>query len=393
MGDNAAPVRVNKVILHIGTEKTGTSSIQHFLSNMDACRRWLSTRRWLGGATFWLQSLAARMGRWRSQTQRMSAAGLPPVFLHMGLPKTATTTLQNTLFSQHPGICYLGKRSGWEPEKGCASAEIDRALRPIFWHRGEPIDPVLVRSVLQAHSRERGPEKPILGSWEALLVGRPAAFQAMLREAKNIFGDVRLVVTLRNPLKRLPSAYLHALKSCTKTGKHHTIPKGRVFLPFDEWLAGSRRGLTTHNYRFDFDENLRFAVKLLGKDKVGVFLMEDMIENRQTFFADILNFMGVDDAGVELIEDKHLNPALTTAQLNFLKTIDASKEKRKQWLALGRRERRLRMNEIAKTGNSEKYTIVLTDAQRELVEARSGDLNRWLVETFGLDLERHNYPL
>src|SRR5690606_40699353 len=32
MGNNAAPVRVDRIVLHIGTEKTGTSSIQHFLS-------------------------------------------------------------------------------------------------------------------------------------------------------------------------------------------------------------------------------------------------------------------------------------------------------------------------------------------------------------------------
>lgn len=32
MGNNATPVRVRRILLHIGTEKTGTSSIQHFLS-------------------------------------------------------------------------------------------------------------------------------------------------------------------------------------------------------------------------------------------------------------------------------------------------------------------------------------------------------------------------
>jgi len=30
-------------------------------------------------------------------------------FIHIGFPKTATTTLQNHLFSKHPGIHYLGK--------------------------------------------------------------------------------------------------------------------------------------------------------------------------------------------------------------------------------------------------------------------------------------------
>ena len=32
MGSNARPVQVDRIVLHIGTEKTGTSSVQHFLS-------------------------------------------------------------------------------------------------------------------------------------------------------------------------------------------------------------------------------------------------------------------------------------------------------------------------------------------------------------------------
>src|SRR5690606_26316796 len=36
MGNNATPVRVRRIVLHIGTEKTGTSSIQHVLSKYRA---------------------------------------------------------------------------------------------------------------------------------------------------------------------------------------------------------------------------------------------------------------------------------------------------------------------------------------------------------------------
>ena len=30
-------------------------------------------------------------------------------FLHVGYPKTATTTLQKVLFKRHPDLCYPGK--------------------------------------------------------------------------------------------------------------------------------------------------------------------------------------------------------------------------------------------------------------------------------------------
>ncbi|WP_020210032.1 hypothetical protein [Gilvimarinus chinensis] len=352
--------------------------------------RWLlPARRLLGRAAVSLISGVARVGRRRTR----SSVDLPPVFLHMGVPKTATTTLQETLFSQHPGICYLGKSNNWKVEKHCASEEVYRALQAILWQCWKPTDVAQVRSVLRSYSQMRGPEKPILGSWEGLLIKPSVEFQAILRGAKDALGDVRLVVTMRNPLKRLPSAYLHALKTCALNGKHHTIPKGRAFITFAEWLEWGGRLRLINDTRFDFEKNLRFAVKFLGADKVGVFLMEDMIENREAFFGRVLDFMGAEQVDAELVEDKHLNPALTAAELDFLKAIDGSPEERKQWFTLNNHERRLRLADVAEKGNGVKCTVALSDAERLLISNRSRSLNHWLLNTFDLELERHGYPL
>ncbi|MDO6746285.1 hypothetical protein [Gilvimarinus sp. 1_MG-2023] len=340
-----------------------------------------------------LHSFVVRTGYMLRRGRLMSPPKLPPVILHVGLPKTATTTLQDTLFSQHPGICYLGKYSSMSTEKGCATEEIYQALQPILWQRKKPTRKALVRTVLKEYSEANGVEKPILGSWEALLIRPPTEFQAMLREARDLFGDVRVVATLRNPLKRLPSAYLHAIRASARNGKHYTIPDGHVFISLDDWLAGSRHGMSIHDPRFDFADNLRFAAKFLGRDKVGVFLMEDMIEDREAFFASILRFMGVENVDAQLFEDKHLNPAFTTAELTFLQSIEGSKEERERWMALKGQERRARLLEIANSENNSKCAIELSEAQRELIGKRSRDLNRWLVETYDLDLERHEYPL
>ncbi|UTF59567.1 hypothetical protein [Gilvimarinus sp. DA14] len=356
--------------------------------------RWLlPARRLLGGAVVGVISCVARVRRWRAKPQAGSAVDLPPVFLHMGLPKTATTTLQETLFSQHPGICYLGKSNSWRTGKHCASEDIYRALQPILWQCWKPTDVAQVRSVLRSYSQMRGPEKPILGSWEGLLIKPAVEFQAILRGAKDALGDIRLVVTMRNPLKRLPSAYLHALKTCALNGKHHTIPNGRAFITFAEWLEWGGRLRLINDTRFDFEKNLRFAVKFLGADKVGVFLMEDMIENREAFFGRVMDFVGVERLGAELVDDKHLSPALTAAEFDFLKSLDASPEQRNKWFALGNRDRRLRLASIAEKANGDKYTAVLSDAERTLIANRSRSLHHWLLNTFDLELERHGYPL
>ncbi len=356
-------------------------------------RRLRSVRQQLERASAQLSSFVYRSASGPNGVRTGEMVKLPPVFLHVGLPKTATTTLQNSLFSHHSGICYLGKRSAWPAERHCYSDEIYAVLRPLFWQRSEPIRPHSLRSVLHAHSRQMGSEKPILGSWEGLGITPPMKFQQILRDAQDAMGDVRVIFTLRNPLKRLPSAYLHALKACAKLGTHHSLPAGRVFLPFDDWLDGAHRGIGKHDFRFDFDKNLRFATEFLGRDKVGVFLFEDMVEDRKAFFASVLRFMGIDHTEEEAIEDKHLNQALNAVQVDFLKTIDASDEERTQWLALPPRERTRHMDKLRDSGGDNKYGVVMTEAQRQLIADRSRSINRWLVEAYDLDLERHQYPL
>lgn len=38
--------------------------------------------------------------------------GIPPGLIHIGLPKTATSTLQNHLFDRHDQVLYLGRNAG-----------------------------------------------------------------------------------------------------------------------------------------------------------------------------------------------------------------------------------------------------------------------------------------
>lgn len=357
-------------------------------------RRLFWVGHYLGRMRAILKSITGLIRSHCFQASRRKSADLPPVILHMGLPKTATTTLRNTLYSQHPGICYLlDKQSGQAAEKSCASKEIYLALKPILWRRQEYTNRDWVRSVLQNYSKTKGKGKPLLGAWETLLNRPPRAFQAMLREMQDVVGDLRVIVTLRNPLKRLPSAYLHALSVCAQKGCHHSIPNNRFFVTFDEWLAGSKRGREGHDYRFDFDQNVRFATEFLGRDKVGVFLMEDFVEDRDSFFSSVERFIGVESVSVDLIADKHLNKALTVAEFEYLKFIDSSQEMRQHWIEFSGEERRLRLKEIKSNGDGARCRIVLTDDQRELIDGRSREFNRWLVDTFDLDLTHHKYPL
>lgn len=57
-----------------------------------------------------------------------------PLYLHVGLPKTATTTLQQDFFSQHPQISYLARRKKRGPPD-----EDGRFEEFVRWIREEPV--------------------------------------------------------------------------------------------------------------------------------------------------------------------------------------------------------------------------------------------------------------
>ncbi len=331
---------------------------------------------------------------WLAPIRRERARGLPPLFLHVGLTKTATTTLQNTLFARHSGLYYLGKHEEFtfDEVKRCRSRQVYEALKPLLWnHRGSSItDQRKARRIWREHLDAVG-DKVLLGSWEGLGQNWPWQFERMVTNLEAVFGGLRLVFTLRNPLTRMPSIYLQVLRECARSGAHHTIPSGRIFLPFEDWLY--RIAPDGHDRRFAFGDNLKFAVRHLGVERVGVFLFEDLLEDPEGFFQGMAEFLGIDPDEARKQEREHWNPALTAGQVAFLQRTDASASERERWLALPCEEREARLARLGGEGGGEKYRVQLDDGQAAYIAQRSAELNRWIGTVFQRDLERYGYPL
>lgn len=315
---------------------------------------------------------------------------LPAFFLHVGLPKTATTTLQNTLFTNHSEVYYLGKSATFHNTRGCRSEQIYEALTPIFWDRHSRLRVPHTRSKLIEHIGNVG-DRTLVGSWEGFGQQKNKVFQRTVLNTQAVFDDVRLIFTIRNPLTRLPSAYLQALKHCALHGRHHSLPKGVLYRPFEDWLY--RSSPSGHNYHFAFGDNIRFSVQHFGVDKVGVFLFEELLEDPKDFYRRIATFMGIDLEEAQAQEQRHMNPALTTEQVAWLQRIDSSAADRKNWLSLSRKERFKKLTTIRMEGRGEKCRVHLGEEQKAYISKRSQTLNRWIAETFRLDLECHGYPL
>ena len=316
-----------------------------------------------------------------------------PFILYMGLPKTATTSLQDSLFLKNQDIFYLGKSNAYRGKRGCLSDVVFDAMAPLLW-KSNPLSWRTRQLVTQFRRIQAdGAKKPFVAGFEAFVLLPPGEFEGRLKRLLAVFGSVSIIVTLRNPLTRLRSMYMHAAREAFRNGSHHTIPGGRLIISFDDWLDYDPP-LGATDTRFIWEENIQTAVRLLGRSNVGIFLFEDFVTDRLAFMENICRFMNVGLSGAAAIEVPHKASGLTTGEYRFLRQIqDGPRGVFEDWLLKTRRERNQRLRKAAVECGHEQYSFELSEEQKHRIALRIAPTNRWLSETFDLDLGRYDYPL
>lgn len=316
--------------------------------------------------------------------------------LHIGLPKTATTTLQNSLFLNHPEIFYLGKSKSFGSKSQCATDEIDDALDPILWHLKRDLDVASIRERIFGSPVFNGTKHHVvLTSWEGLASeGVTGRFAERLRRARQVFEHCRMLVTLRHPVHWAASEYLqHLVGHYTSRNRPHM---GRhAFVEFDEWYRRlAERRASPHP--FLFCQNIRVATEMLGADNVGIFQFEDFVADPVAFGEAMCRFMRIDCKPVAgLLASQHLNPRITESQLALMRRTQHSPLRRLGWMlsSEGQRVRRLERARADSSGNERPARIALSTQQIERINRDTSGFFRWVAEDFGLDLQRHGYPM
>jgi hypothetical protein len=320
-------------------------------------------------------------------TIRRDSPGAP--LLHIGLPKTGTTTIQQALFARHSQVYYLGKdRARFIHPKGCTTGETYIILRPLLWDLATSVDHERVNSLYTRHLLPNvAAEKVITGSWEALGLRTAEDNVEMMQRVLRVFGGCRIMITLRNPLTQITSHYLQHLQG-------HFIKQNRgfmgrsVFLEFDEWY---KRRLARWGM-FCYSETIRAARTLLGKEHVGVFLFEELIEDSSRYYRNLCAFLGINaEEALTLVSERHLNKRISQDQVQWLKKMNASFWKRTALLNMNSRWRKRLFQKHENMSAPAKVSIPSTIALQIADKTRPG--HRWLAEHFALPLDRYGYPL
>lgn len=334
------------------------------------------------------------------------------LLLHVGLSKTGTTTLQNSLFSKHSQIYYLGKSLHKKTPKGCANMKVYKLLAPVLWPNYEPdnygrlkkiykrLAPVL-RPIDKPDNYEQLKEewhrllqedkqgqKKIIGSWEGLGSAPPARSFARIQRITEIFGDCRIMITIRNPLTRVPSQYLQHLKgNFLKNNK--LWMGGRQYVDMTTWYNLVCKN-PEHNPLTNYLDLIQSSISLLGKEKVGIFLFEEMVQDQKKYIRSVCEFIGIDaEEGVQLARSAKLNPRISQKQINYMRLAD--KQPLRFFHNNMGKNIKARLFKKMSQGNAAQVSLPQPLIEKITNETRAGHL--WLVENLDMNLEAFGYPL
>ncbi len=317
------------------------------------------------------------------------------IVLHIGLSKTATTTLQRAVFQNHSEIYYLGKIAGSTHGRQCASADIHDFLSPLLWQTDQHFGVGAARTFFAETLEPRaGANQVILGSWEGLGQQGIASFEASLQRLLAVCGACRILISLRNPVTRLPSMYLQHLRGNQKQ-------LASKYVTFNEWLDSQEQQLGSLKGVFAYREYVEMAVSLLGVANVGVFLFEAFQSDPGQYLQDVSCFLGIDAREtIDLAEGQHFHTRLFESQVDRMQAIHSSLAGRLAWRlsSVARRKQSIGFSDTdgvieSTVAGDSPASVKLSPKTMQRVSDASREGNNWLVHELHLELKQYGYAL
>lgn len=325
----------------------------------------------------------------------MISTSLPLPVLHLGLPKTATALLQREVFAKHSGLCFFGKCVG--AENMWFTRENERFVEQLSnYARPESLKGLhRTGQSMLAEAREQG-RIPLWSKeeWSA------APLKRRFRTARNFraaLGRCRIILVLRQPHDFVESLYFQKLMAA-QLGFDDRVGKPGRYFTLEHWLD-INWNLHAHGdlSNLDYARTAEIYARIFGADALGIFLYEDLQEDSDTYARTLAAFIDIDGDEMKAhLGKKYAHVRVAEEQVDRIRHIDASSWHRLLFhlRSLPARRRLLGMGGFyPRPDQGPRARAVLPKRWVARIAELTAPGNRWLMERWGVDLERHEYPL
>ena len=290
------------------------------------------------------------------------------IFIHPGFAKTATSSLQRLVFSQHPEIQYLGL-----PER---NADIKWAIKHICYADSIIYDEEKVADIFNDVLQSFDLERPVLLSYENLALHESKDKGLVAQRLKSLFPEAKVFFTLRRQEEVLGSFYLQKLPRYMRENS---------YVPFDLWLRYQTK--SAHLSILDdlnYFHIVNYYSMLFGKEVPGLFLFEHLRDDPEYFSKQMAEFIGVNPVIFQnLLQMDRKNPTVSQEYIDFWN----------RWAPwLPHKVARKRSKRLA-TRPGTPAKIDIGDNGRDIVRQLCAEGNRSLSKIFHVPLETKGYTM
>jgi len=313
----------------------------------------------------------------------------PPLFIHIGLRKAASTTLQRGLFARLPGLNHFGM---WlDDATRFRDPRVPQLIHRIILSDGVNYDRAAARALaedavlsnLSANQINTLSDEKLGGFWRGYADRRLIA-----ERLKDLFGEIRIIVMVREQIDHFLANYI------ALGGEYKLAPdRLRVRLPVTDHLEYMMRYPDYEQLgHLKVGQLTAMYADIVGRENVCVLVFEEMRDDLPAFAARIGGFLGVEaDAVVSCLQGRHENLRRQTQPMLAYRSLRAHLLPGVKLSSM--LPQRLHDGFQAALARGSRSHIRLPEEWVERLHGYYADDNARLAGTFGLDLARWGYAL
>lgn len=335
----------------------------------------------------------------------MSKEGQSSVYIHVGYPKSGSTTLQKQLFNKHTEINNLGlfptDNVGRDSDYIDYNSTYlsDANLRKFYNNL------VMLEGIRYYNSgNKRLFNNKILnliadGDGEITVFSNERFVSAFyshddLREKANrlkeLFSDAKILFVIRNQTSLIKSQYRD----------HPTDPRSFAIgspVSFNKWLNIAHKSDSVNFLEsLQYHDIINYYMELFGQENVGIFPLETLVHNTEQFAVSMADYLGIDpDETLELLQTEPENTGVSKRFNNYrrlrrrmLSALNLG------WLPEPIKTSLRKIDKVVRNAakGGPKENLDMDSSSKEIIESLYSEQNKKLNKRYNLDLAKFDYP-